>query len=59
MVRCRDCKLPYKEMGLDLVLSNEQWLRVWPSDGGVLCANCICLRAAQLPGTSVIKAVIE
>lgn len=53
-VVCIDCGLPYSEMGLDLVLPDQQWKRLFPEETGVLCANCICRRAAKLGGTVVL-----
>lgn len=43
MSECIDCKIPYSEMGVDLVLPNQVWNRMAePED--ILCANCICKR---------------
>lgn len=52
-VKCKDCGLPYSEMGLDLVLPDQQWNYLVP-EGGILCANCICKRAAHFGGTVVL-----
>lgn len=52
MAQCLDCGKPYSEMGLDLVLPDQQWKRICPEDG-ILCANCICQRAAKFGGTCV------
>jgi hypothetical protein len=52
-VVCRDCRLPYREFGLDLVLPDQQWRAVCP-EGGVLCATCICRRAAYFNATAVL-----
>lgn len=53
MVACLDCGLPYAEMGLDLVLPDQQWAAICP-EGGVLCANCICKRASRYGGTAML-----
>jgi len=59
VVRCRDCGIPYSELGLDLVLPDQQWERIFPEEGGILCANCICKRAAKRDGATVIHAWID
>jgi hypothetical protein len=53
MIFCRDCQLPYSEMGVDLVLPDQQWKKIAP-EGGVLCANCICKRAEKFGGTAIL-----
>ena len=58
-VKCMDCGKPYADFGLDTTLPDEQWLRIHPDDGGVLCANCIVERASKLPHVIAIRAVIE
>jgi hypothetical protein len=57
-VCCYDCGIQYNEMGLDLVLPDQQWKIIFPEESGVLCANCICKRASRFGGT-VILAWIE
>lgn len=59
-IRCLDCDLPEGDGGfqLDMVLTREQWLLIHPDDGGVLCANCIVKRAAELPGVINVSARI-
>ena len=60
MVRCLDCGLPYRELGLDLVLPDEQWLMIHPEgEGGILCANCMMKRAEKLKGATVVLAKID
>jgi hypothetical protein len=56
--KCLDCNLPYKSMGLDLVLPNKQWKELCP-ENGILCANCICKRAEKLKGTTCLLAKIN
>ncbi len=53
VVRCRDCGIPYSELGLDMVLPDQQWRHMVPEDG-ILCPNCICKRAAKFKGTVVL-----
>jgi len=53
-INCLDCGLPYNEMGLDLVLPDQQWKILFPEQSGVLCANCICKRAAKFKGTAIL-----
>ena len=50
---CIDCGLSYSEMGLDLVLPDQQWRVICP-ENGILCANCICKRATKLNGTALL-----
>jgi len=56
---CMDCHKPYKLFELDTTLPDEQWLMIHPSDGGVLCANCIVARASKLHGAIAIRAYID
>jgi hypothetical protein len=58
-LRCLDCGLSYDEFGLDTHLPRGQWLAIHPSERGVICANCIMRRAAQLRGATVAHVVIE
>lgn len=58
-VRCLDCGLRYEDFPLDVVLPRGQWLLIHPADDGVLCARCIVVRAAKLPGVTVCHMVIE
>ena len=41
------------------VIPDEQWSKIAPSAGGVLCAGCIVERGATLPGVTVAKMVFE
>ena len=52
IVACYDCGLPYREMGLDLILPDQQWKYLFPEESGLLCANCICQRATRHRGTA-------
>lgn len=52
-LRCLDCGLPYSQMGVDLVLPDQQWNHICPEDG-ILCANCICKRASTVKGTAIL-----
>ena len=55
---CADCGQPYSSMGLDLVLPGQQWKIIAP-DGGILCANCICLRAEKNSAATCIHTWID
>jgi hypothetical protein len=58
--KCEDCGIPYSELGLDLVLPNEQWSMIHPEgEGGILCANCMMKRAEKLKGATVVLAQID
>jgi hypothetical protein len=60
IVKCLDCGTPYSEFGLDLVLSDKQWLMIHPEGlHGILCANCIVKRAEKLKGATVVFASIN
>ena len=54
-VVCGDCSKPYP-FGLDVTLPNDQWSLIMgqpeskDDPGGVLCVNCILVRAEKLPG---------
>lgn len=56
---CLDCGLPYEQFQIDLLLPRSQWLEIHPDESGLLCARCIALRAAKLPGATAVRAVIE
>lgn len=58
-VTCADCGIPYASLGLDLVLPDQQWRVLFPEGSGLLCANCICTRAATLTGATCIMAWID
>lgn len=51
---CHDCGIPYRDLGVDLVLPDQQWKKLFPENYGVLCANCICKRAEKLKGTAIL-----
>lgn len=52
---CFDCGLPYDDMGVDLVLPDQQWKVLFPEESGLLCANCICRRAQRLGASSLLS----
>lgn len=51
---CKDCGISYLELGLDMVLPDQQWNHIFPEKTGILCPNCICKRASQFGGTAVL-----
>lgn len=53
-ITCEDCGAPYYELGVDIVLPDQQWKAIHPDEGGVLCANCICKRAEKVGGTALL-----
>ena len=58
-LRCLDCRIPYSQLGLDLMLPDEQWLLIHPDGlGGILCANCMMKRAEKLKHATVVLASI-
>lgn len=57
---CMDCSLPYAQFPLDVMLPRAQWLRIHPSEHGLLCASCIVKRVRRcIPRATVIHAVVE
>jgi hypothetical protein len=56
---CHDCGCLYERFGLDLTLPHDQWAIVSAGTNGLLCASCICRRAAELPGAIAVRASIE
>jgi hypothetical protein len=50
---CLDCGVEYRTLGLDIILPDQQWNVICP-ENGILCANCICKRAAKFGGTSIL-----
>lgn len=56
---CRECGLPYEDLGLDITLPDDQWLMIHPEGGGILCGSCIAKRAAFLPRAIALRAYIE
>jgi len=59
--QCYDCGLDYPFPGLDLLLPHDQWKRIFPEfDGdGLLCPNCISIRAAELGDGWCLRAIVE
>jgi len=57
--KCDGCGLDYKEFGLDAHLPNLQWSELTTDGATLLCANCICKRAAQMPDALAVRMVIE
>jgi hypothetical protein len=58
-LRCMDCGCDYDAaMALSLLIPKTQWLKINPQDDGLLCANCIIIRAAKLPGAVNITGII-
>lgn len=55
---CLDCGQDYSDFGMDVLLPRWQWLLIHPDDGGLLCAQCIVNRAAQIKGAVGLQAVI-
>ena len=46
---CTDCGLPYSDDGwMDAVVPDEVWLRIYGSEGGVLCISCMARRCVRL-----------
>jgi len=52
-VCCLDCGAEYENLGLDMVLPDQQWKAICPEDK-ILCANCICKRAEKFGGNAVL-----
>lgn len=57
--RCLDCGLPYEDFPMDMLLPRSQWLTIHPADGGLLCAQCIVVRAAKITRATAVHAIIE
>lgn len=55
---CLDCGLDYDAFAMDTLLPRWQWLLIHPDEGGLLCANCIVKRAAKIPGSVGLHAII-
>jgi hypothetical protein len=51
--KCMDCGLPYSEHGLDLILADQDWLRIAKKED-ILCAVCICKRAEKIGKISLL-----
>lgn len=47
---CEDCKKPYVDFEMDIVLPNEQWEIISGNKegGGLLCGACIIKRGATM-----------
>lgn len=56
--KCIDCGILYKDMGLDLVLPDQQWKIICP-ENKILCANCICKRAKKLGLATCVQSWID
>ena len=57
---CEDCGKPYGDFGIDTTVPNSQWDRIHPTgEGGLLCANCMVLRASHLPHIIAARMVFE
>ena len=56
--KCFDCHAPYP-FGLDLILPDQQWIWLFPQGDGLLCPTCICKRAQELCGSTVVLAWID
>lgn len=57
--RCQDCGLDYSQFGLDFSLPNDQWDMLNGSPDGLLCATCICRRAASLDDAIALRVMVE
>lgn len=56
--KCIDCGMDYEEMGLDLILPDQQWKVICP-ENGILCANCMCKRASKNGSATIIQSWID
>lgn len=56
---CIDCDRMYKDFGLDVVLSDEQWELIHPNEKGVICAQCIVNRAEKIKGVINVNLTLE
>lgn len=52
-LKCKVCGAKYSELGLDMVLPDQQWKVINPTDD-LLCANCICKRAKAFGATVIL-----
>lgn len=57
--KCMDCGKPYKEFGMDSTLPDEQWLLIHDNFDGLLCANCVVARCANLHGAIAVRMCID
>ena len=56
--KCIDCGIEYKDLGVDVVLPDQQWKYICP-ENGILCANCISKRASNIEGATVMYVWID
>lgn len=56
---CIDCDRLYKDFGLDVVLSNDQWKLIHPDEKGVICAQCIINRASKIKDVVTVNLTLE
>lgn len=59
---CYDCNLPYKDFPCDMLIQDDLWELINPTEhqgGGLLCPNCICARLIKLPGMTCVRACID
>lgn len=58
---CGDCGLSYSEFAIDTTIPDLQWEAICPDSegGGLLCANCMVKRAANLDGVIAARMVFE
>ena len=56
---CMDCGKPYGTFPLDMTIPDGQWREIHESEGGILCANCMVARLANLPGAIAVRARLE
>lgn len=55
---CMDCGKLYEGFGLDMVLSNEEWLIINPNKYGLLCVQCIVNRASKIESVIAVAATL-
>lgn len=56
---CLDCNKSYSTFGLDIIFERSEWLKIHPDENGVICANCIAVRAGKLKDVICIKAILD
>ncbi len=58
---CEDCGLSYKDLPMDVVLSNEQWTEItgYTEGEGILCVACILARGSKTKKYVVAKLRFE
>ncbi len=56
---CIDCDRLYKDFGLDVVLSDDQWKLIHPDEKGVICAQCIINRASKIKDVVTVNLTLE